>query len=136
MPVSPKSALYMPSRDTSDDRIARYDAAVELHSVVRSAALRRLPGGSSELQTAQLVIRALHPLVMAFRRGAPLTANRENVENLNYLQCSWSHAAVYSNRNNFAFARRVFRENPHYKSLPKTSLIEKHVLMPDPRAKS
>src|SRR5580704_10553719 len=87
MPLSPKCALYMPCTATSGDRIARYDAALELHRVVRSAALRGLPRGSSELRTAQLVIGRLHPLVRAFRTGAPLTASRENVENLNYLQC-------------------------------------------------
>src|SRR6266446_5177143 len=43
LPLSPKCALYMPCRATSDDRIARYDAAMELHRIVRSAALRGLP---------------------------------------------------------------------------------------------
>ena len=129
--VAPDGTIYV--ADSGNDRIARYDAGVELHRVVRSAAVRGLPGGASELQTAQLVIGALHPLVTAFRTGAPLTARRENVENLNYLQCSWAHAAIYSNRKDFAFARRVFRENPQYKSVPKTSLIEKNVLVPDMR---
>jgi hypothetical protein len=136
MPLAPKCALYMPCRGTSEDRIARYDAALELHRLVRSAALRRLPGRSSDLQTAQLVIGRLHPLVTAFTTGAPLAASRENVENLNYLQCSWSHAAIYSNRSDFAFARRVFRENPQYRSVPKTFLIQKNILVPDSPAKS
>lgn len=131
MPLSPECALYMPCRATSDDRIRRYEAASELHRVVRSAVLRGLPGGSDELQTAQLVIGTLHSLVKAFRTGEPLPAKRENVENLNYLQCSWSHGAVYSNRNDFAFARRVFQENPQYKSTPKTSLLQVNVLVPD-----
>jgi hypothetical protein len=131
MPLSPQHALYMPCSTTSNDRIARYDAAVELHRLVRSSALRGLPGGSNELQTAQLVIRTLHPLVTALRTSGPLKADRDNIENLNYLQCSWSHAAIYSNRNDFAFARRVFRENPHYRSVPKTSLTQKNVLVPD-----
>ena len=136
MLLSPKCALYMPCKATSDDRIARYDAALELHSVVRSAALRGLPGGSSELQTAQLVISRLHPLVQAFRTGSPITANHENIDNLNYLQCSWSHAAIYSNRSDFAFARRVFRENPQYRTVPKTSLIRGTVFVPEPPAKA
>jgi Protein of unknown function (DUF4238) len=136
MPLSPQHALYMRCSTTSNDRIARYDTAVELHRIVRSSALRGLPGGSGELQTAQLVIRTLHPLVTALRTGAPLTVDRSNIENLNYLQCSWSHTAIYSNRNDFAFARRVFRENPHYKSAPKTSLIQKNALVPESLAKS
>jgi hypothetical protein len=123
LPLSPTCALYMPCKATSDDRIARYNVAMELHRVVRSAALRGVPGGSTELQTAQLVISKLHTLVQAFRTGAPISATQENVDNLNYLQCSWSHAAIYSNRRDFAFARRVFRENPHYRTMPKTSLL-------------
>ncbi len=45
------------------------------------------------------------------------------IENLNYLQCRWAHRAIYSNRRDFAFARRVFRENPQYRTMPKTSLL-------------
>jgi hypothetical protein len=136
MPLSPKCALYMPCKATSDDRIARYDAALELHRVVRSAALCGLPGGSSKLQMAQLVISSLHPLVQAFRTGSPMTANQENIDNLNYLQCSWSHAAIYSNRSDFAFAHLVFRENPQYRTVPKTSLIRGTLLMPEPPTKA
>jgi hypothetical protein len=136
MPLSPKCALYMPCRATSDDRIARYDAAMELHSVVRSAVLRGLPGGSSELQRAQQVIGSLYPLVKAFRTGATLSASRENVENLNYLQCSWTHSAIYSNRSDFTFARRVFGGNLQYRTVPKTSLVQKNVLVPKSPAKS
>ena len=131
MPLSPKCALFMPCRTTGDDRIARYDAALELHRVVRSAVLRGLPGGSTELQLAQLVIGKLHELVRAFRTGAPIIASVQSIENFNYLQCSWSHAAIYSNRGDFVFARRVFRENPQYRSVPRTSLIRKNVLVPD-----
>ena len=136
MPLSPKCALYMPCRTTSEDRIARYNAAIELHRVVRSAAFLGLPGGSTELQTAQLVISRLHPLLQAFRAGSPIAAAQENIDNLNYLQCSWAHAAIYSNRNDFTFARRVFRENPQYRTVPKTSLIRGTLLVPEPPAKA
>ena len=54
LPLSPKCALYMPCRATSEDRIGRYQAAIGLHCAVRSHALRGLPGGGEELQTAQL----------------------------------------------------------------------------------
>jgi hypothetical protein len=46
----------------------------------------------------------------------------ENVENLNYLQCSWAYAAIYSNQRDFAFAKRVFRESPQYRKTPRTRL--------------
>jgi hypothetical protein len=131
LPLSPKCALYMPCRSTSADIRARYAAALELHRVVRSAVLRGVPGGQQELQTAQLVISRLHPLVNAFETGSSLTAIEENVQNLNYLQCSWSHSAIYSNRRDFSFARRVFKENPQYKGAPRTSLAEKRVIVAD-----
>ena len=40
LPLSSKRALFMPCRETSEDRIVRYDAAMDLHRVLRSAALR------------------------------------------------------------------------------------------------
>lgn len=124
LPLSPTCALYMPCQATSKDRLARYDAAMELHRVVRSHALRGLPGGGDELQTAQLVISQLNALYSALKTGAALPARSENVENLNYLQCSWAYTSIYSARRDFAFAQRVFRENPQYRSVPKTSLIQ------------
>jgi hypothetical protein len=124
MPLSSKCALYMPCRATSADRIERYRAGLELHRVVRSTILRGFSGGSAQLNMAQLVIRTLDPLYRAFTEGEALVAKSENVENLNYLQCSWSHAAIYSSRKDFGFARRVFRENPQYRAVPKTSILE------------
>jgi Protein of unknown function (DUF4238) len=136
LPLSPKCVLYMPCTATSADILERYDAAMELHRVVRSNVLRGLAGGSEELQTAQLVISRLHPLARAFSTGAPITANARNVENFNYLQCSWCHAAIYSNHHDFAFARRVLRENPQYRTVPKTSLVQMNLLVPEPQAKT
>jgi hypothetical protein len=136
MPLSPKCALYMPCKATSDGLLARYDAALKLHRVVRTATLRGLPGGSNELQMAQLVISKLHPLVQAFRTGSPIIANQDNIDNLNYLQCSWSHAAIYSNRSDFGFARLVFRKSPQYRVVPKTSLIRGTLLVPRSRERS
>jgi hypothetical protein len=63
--------------------------------------------------------------------GVALPAPPDHVENLNYLQCSWAQSAVYSNRRDFKFARRVFRENPHYRAAPTTSLIDMIALVPD-----
>jgi hypothetical protein len=93
--------------------------------------MRGAPGGTEELQTAQLVIRGLHPLVEAFATGKSISAIESNIQNLNYLQCSWSRSAIYSNRRDFVFARRVLKESPQYKGVPQTSLVEKRVLAPD-----
>ena len=131
LPLAPHCALYMPCRTISEERIERYNAALDLHRVVRSAALRGQPGGADELRLAQLVISRLYPLYQAMTTGVALPAQPEHVENLNYLECSWAHSAVYSNRRDFTFARRAFRENSHYREVPTTSLIDMIALVPD-----
>jgi hypothetical protein len=131
LPLTPHCAIYLPCRTTSEERIARYNAALDLHRVVRSAVLRGQPGGGDELRLAQLVISRLDPLYQALTTGVALTAEPGHIENLNYLQCSWAHSALYANRNDFTFARRVFRENPHYRDVPTTSLIDMIAIVPD-----
>jgi hypothetical protein len=131
IPLCPTCALYMPCRSVSDPLIASYEAAMELHRTVRSAVMLGVSGGSSELATAQDAIRRGDPLYQAYTTGAPVKAKPENVENLNYLQCSWAHAAVYSNRRDFTFARKVFYENPQYRSTPKTRLLQATALVRD-----
>jgi hypothetical protein len=131
MPLCPTCALFMPCRSISDPLIASYDAAVELHRTVRSAVMRGFSGGSSELATAQDAIRRDGPLYQAYTAGAPLKAKPENIENLNYLQCSWAHAAVYSNRCDFTFARKVFSNNPQYRNTPTTRLLQATALVRD-----
>ena len=131
MPLCPTCALYMPCRSVSDPLIASYEAALELHRTVRTVVMRGFGGGSSELATAQDAIRRGDPLYQAYTARAPLKAKPENVENLNYLQCNWAHAAVYSNRRDFTFARKVFSENPHYRSTPTTRLLQATALVPE-----
>jgi hypothetical protein len=131
MPLCPTCALFMPCRSVSDPLIECYDAAMELHRTVRTAVMRGVSGGSSELATAQDAIRRGDPLYQAYTTGAPLKAKPENVENLNYLQCSWAHAAVYSNRRDFTSARKVFSENPQYRSTPTTRLLQATALVRD-----
>jgi hypothetical protein len=131
MPVNPSCALFMPCRSVSDPLIASYEAAMQLHRTVRSAVMRGHPGGSVELAMAQDAIRRGGPLYQSYTTGAPLKAEPENIENLNYLQCSWAHAGVFSNRRDFTFARKVFSQTPQYKSTPATRLVPKTALMPD-----
>jgi hypothetical protein len=131
MPLCPTCALFMPCRSVSDPLIASYEAAMELHRTVRTVVMRGFSGGSSELATAQDAIRRGGPLYRAYTAGASLKAKPENIENLNYLQCSWAHAAVYSNRRDFAFARKVFSENPQYRSTPSTRLLQATALIRD-----
>jgi hypothetical protein len=131
MPLCPTCALYMPCRSVSDPLIASYEAAMELHRTVRTVVLQGFSGGSSELATAQDAIRRGGPLYLAYTGGAALKAKPENVQNLNYLQCSWAHAAVYSNRRDFTFARKVLSENPQYRSTPSTRILQATALVRD-----
>lgn len=118
MPLSPKCAIYMPSSSVSSEIIARYDAAMALHQTVRTAA-----GNAAGLMPARETIRRSHELYQSFTTGSRVRATTPHIENLNYLQCSWAHSGMYSNRPDFSFVRRVFRENPQYLSTPKTRLL-------------
>ena len=131
MPLSPSCALFMPCRSVSDPLIASYEAAMDLHRTVRSAVMRGFSGGSLELTTAQDAIRRGDPLYQAYTAGVPLKVKSENVENLNYLQCSWAHTGVFSNRRDFTFAKKVFDETPQFRNTPTTRLLQKTALMPD-----
>jgi hypothetical protein len=131
LPLSPKCAVYMPSRSVSAEIIGRYDAALAQHRTVRTAVLQGVVGGAAELVAAQDTIRRSHELHQALTTGSPIRAITPHVENLNYLQCSWTHSGIYSNRPDFAFARRVFRENPQHRSTPKTRLLNLTMLVPD-----
>lgn len=134
MPLSPKCALYMPCPLVSNAIIARYDAAMTMHRAVRAAVLHGSPGGTADLIEAQDTIRRSHELYQAFTTGSATTAQKPNIENLNYLQCSWAHASIYSNRRDFAFARRVFEKNPQYRATPKTHTISGTLLVRDKAA--
>jgi len=125
LPLSPKCALYMPCVTTSEEIRRGYEKALRRHQTIRSAAIRIIAfptTGSDYLHLLQRVIGNSHGLYKAIVEGSPITAKPENVDNLNYLQCAWSHAALYSNRRDFAFAERVFRENPQYREVPRTRL--------------
>jgi hypothetical protein len=125
LPLASKCALYMPCTSISDQIISGYENAVSLHRQFRSAALRGItvPGTNSDLlHLTQRVLRDSHALHQSFTKGTSITATPENIENLNYLQCAWAHAAIYSNCRDFAFAKRVFRESPQYRETPRTSL--------------
>jgi len=132
LPLSPKCALFMPCRATSHEIIARYDAAMAVHRLVRLAVYSGVKGGSAELLDAQATIRRSHNIYKAFTEGAALAVEPANIENLNYLQCMWALNAIYSNRKDFAFARHVFRKSPQYRSAVRTSLLVKgRILVPD-----
>jgi hypothetical protein len=127
LPLSPKCALYMPCLTTSEEIRQGYEKALRKHRVLRSAAIRGItfPKDASDyLHLVQRVIGNSHAFYSAMKEGTSIAAKPENVENLNYLQCAWAHKALYSNRRDFSFAKRVFRENPQYKEVPHTRVIQ------------
>jgi hypothetical protein len=101
-----------------------------MHRDIPSAVLRGLPVGRGELELAQRVMRKSYPLYEALTTGVPLVVDTPIIENLNYLQCSWAYGALYSNRRDFTFAQRVFRENPQYRGVPTTSVTRFATAMP------
>ena len=74
------------------------------------------------LALAQRVLKNSGPLYKSLTEGVALVASRENVENVNYLQCAWAHTAIYANRRDFTFARHVFEKTPQYRGLAKVRL--------------
>jgi Protein of unknown function (DUF4238) len=129
MALSPKCALYMPCRGIGDEILNGYRTAMTMHRAVRSTVLRGVAGGGPLLELTQRVMRNSYPLYRALTEGVPLAVDTPNVENFNYLQCSWARTAVYSNLRDFAFARRVFRENPQYRGVPATSVLHRTALV-------
>jgi hypothetical protein len=125
LPLTPKCALYMPCTSTSQEIISGYETVLWMHRRIRSAVLKgtTIAGtNSASLHLSQRVMRKAHALYQALTTGVAFTAVSENVENLNYLQCAWAHMAVYSNRRDFTFAKRVLRESPQYRKTPKARL--------------
>jgi hypothetical protein len=125
LPLSPKCALWMPCTSISDQLISGYENAVTMHRQIRSAALTgaTLPWTSSDtLHLTQRVMRDTFDLYEALTKGIAITPMSENIENLNYLQSSWAHSAIYSNRRDFSFAKRMLQKSPQYRKPPKTSI--------------
>jgi hypothetical protein len=124
LPLSPTCALYMPCTSISEQIITGYENALWMHRRTRSAALRgqHLVGTDEQsLQLSQRVMRNSHALYQALTTGVAFAAAPENVENLNYLQCAWAHAAVYSNCRDFSFAKQVFSQTPQYRKTPRVA---------------
>jgi len=125
LPLAPKCALYMPSISTGEEIISGYEKAIWLHRQFHSRAPSdtTFPGANSDLLcVTQRVMQNSQALYLSLTKGGAFTATSENIENLNYLQCAWAQTAIYSNRRDFTFAKRVFSESPQYRKSPRTSL--------------
>jgi hypothetical protein len=125
MPLAPKCALYMPCVSLSQQILSGYEDAQRMLGNPRIAGYRL-----HLLELSRRASRDAKPLYDALTTGVPLTATGENVENLNYLQCYWAHAAIYSNRRDFTFAKHVFCRSPQYRKTPKVSIRRGVMLIP------
>lgn len=123
LPLSPKCALYMPCTAIGQQIISGYECALSAPEIMRRSQELGADEDPNYLELAQRVLANSGALYRALTGGSALTAVHENVENLNYLQCAWAHGAVYSNRRDFVFARRVLRENPQYRGTVKVRLV-------------
>jgi hypothetical protein len=115
LPLSPRFALYMPCRFVSDQIIEGFANAKAVSQGAPTTELGR--------ELAQKILSEHSPLHVALTTGVALPCLTENIENLNYLQCSWAFSAVYSHERRFDFARKVFRETPQFRQAPKVSMI-------------
>lgn len=125
LPLHPKCALYMPCISTSNEIISGLESAAEIkYHLSKNIDLssKNIANARKMLTLANNVISRNSKLYEALLKGGSIFATQSNIDNHNYLQCVWSHAAIYSNKNDFSFAARVFRENPQYRSTPRVSI--------------
>lgn len=126
LPLTPKLALYMPCRSTSNKIIDIVQGGLRLQQGMIRAMRdgRPLREMMEELRTVNLVLGTSKNFYDAILTGTPFVATPENVENLNYLQCSWAHESIYSATKNFKFAQHVLINSPQYRESPKTHIAK------------
>ena len=122
LPVTPKCALYMPCRTVGEQIISGYQTAAIVTKLEGPSGGDSDDGKDDQLRLSEKIIRESTGLYRSLMGGTPYVAEPENVENLNYLQCMFSHRSIYSNRKDFAFARHVFARTPQYKETMKVHL--------------
>ena len=117
LPLSPVCALYMICPGHGQEIIDGYRNALRINVAWLAGVDLEDFDISSALPIARQVLGSTQPLYQAITIGSALEADHENVENLNYLQCAWASSGIFSNYPDFAFAKRVFRENPQYRDV-------------------
>ena len=114
MPLSPKVAIYMPCRTISDEIVRSHKMGTEMLADL----WREGRGASTEAFVVQKALRGTKPFHDAAVLGVAMPCHTESVLNLNYLQCSWSHRWLFSNKRDFATARMVLAKSPQYRQPP------------------
>jgi hypothetical protein len=132
MPLTPRISLYWPCARIADRFVSAYSTGEEMHRLIRRSTLSgvSVPGLERvSLLDLQRRMARITPMRNAIVLGSGVNAPQEVVENVNYLQCVWAHGAIFSYTSDFAFARRVFSENPQYRGVPQVGLLQKGVIL-------
>jgi hypothetical protein len=132
MPLSPRISLYWPCARIADEFVSGYSIGEEIHRLVRRSTIsgRIVPGlDRVSLLDLQRSMARVTPMRNAIVLGSGVNVTQEVIDNANYLQCMWAHSAIFSSTNDFAFARRVFAENPQYRGVPRVGLLQKGVIL-------
>ncbi len=117
LPITPKLALYLPCRSISDQIITAHRDGI----VMQKELWARGRGMTVEAITVGKALRGTRVLHDAAVLGTPVVAGPESILNLNYLQCSWAHRHIFSNRADFETAKMIFEKTPQYRGSPKSS---------------
>ncbi|MGV1769377.1 DUF4238 domain-containing protein [Agrobacterium vitis] len=120
LPISPKLAIYLPCRSTTEEIISFYRNGTQILESLWKSGL----GMTIDAFTIQRDLRRAQHLYEAITTGKPAPCASESVLNLNYLQAAWSYQWLFSNKGDFTTAKMVLSESPQYRKAPETSLAK------------
>lgn len=132
LPLTPRISLYWLCPRIADEIVSAFRNGEQMHRIMRHSTLFRMevPGFDKiSFRDLQSKMAGIMPLRNGIVLGDGVKAAAEVVENANYLQCVWAHNALFSRNNDFSFARRVFKENPQYRSAPRVALHQKGIII-------
>ncbi|MEQ1705024.1 MAG: DUF4238 domain-containing protein [Rickettsiales bacterium] len=126
LPLTPKLALYMPCKSTSDGIISGIENGRNTLDFFKSAKANGAYPIDKHIYTLGKIKYLLEKnkgFYNAITTGIPLVCIQENIDNLNYLQCAFSHENIFSNRPDFSFAKHVLTKTPQYRETMKTNIL-------------
>ena len=132
MPLTPRISLYWLCRRVADEFVSAFSSGEQMHRLIRRSTLSgiNVPGlDQVSLLALQKRMANIAPMRNAIVLGTAVHTQKEVIENANYLQCVWAHSALFSSNKDFSFARRVFKENPQYRSVPQVALHQKGIIL-------
>jgi hypothetical protein len=127
LPFTPKLALYMPCAKTGAEIISGYELSAKLYRRAQEVMLigdNLEEVNSMNMPLVKRIFFEHKSLYESLTAGSRFSSLAENIENLNYLQCSWAHQSIFSNTKDFSFAKTVFAKTPQYRGTMRTSVRE------------